>query len=230
MRSMIWTITNLKPGTAKTTSAVWLAHALHEAGHRVLLIDADPGGARSKYGAEAFDGLGSAGRWDDRAGGFPVDVISNPSRDLHKILPRVAADYDVTVIDSPPIEDHQGIAVSALRVADVAVIPVAPTTAEIDRMAPVLAVIADIEPLRAAPLTVCVLLNRTVANAASTAEAAEVLTAQGYRMLTTRIPRLELFAQSHGAPVTAEGTAYAEAAAEILALAEATGEAAGTAR
>src|SRR5690606_20548206 len=97
MRSMIWTITNLKPGTAKTTSAVWLAHALHEAGHRVLLIDADPGGARSKYGAEAFDGLGSAGRWDDRAGGFPVDVISNPSRDLHKILPRVAADYDVTV-------------------------------------------------------------------------------------------------------------------------------------
>lgn len=214
--SMIWTVTNLKPGTAKTTSAVWLAHALHEAGRRVLLIDADPGGARSKYAAEAFDGLGSAGRWDDRAGGFPFDVISNPSRDLHKILPRVAADYEVTVIDSPPIEDHQGIAVSALRVADVAVVPVAPTTAEIDRMAPVLAVIADIEPLRAAPLAVYVLLNRTVANAASTGQAAEALTAQGYRLLTTQIPRLELYAQSHGAPVLTVGTAYADAAAELL--------------
>lgn len=230
---MIWTVTNLKPGTAKTTSAVWLAHAVHEAGRRVLLIDADPGGAHSKYGAEAFDGLGSAGRWDDRVR-FPFDVISNPSRDLHKILPRVAADYEVTVIDSPPIEDHQGIAVSALRVADVAVIPVAPTTAEVDRMAPVLAVLADIEPLRAGPLTVCVLLNRTVANAASTADAAGELAKRGHRVLTTRIPRLELYAQSHGAPVVAEGTAYADAAAEVLALAEptddATGQASGAAR
>lgn len=228
--SMIWTVTNLKPGTAKTTSAVWLAHALHEAGRRVLLIDADPGGARSKYGAEAFDGLGSAGRWDDRAGGFPFDVISNPSRDLHKILPRVAADYDVVVIDSPPIEDHQGIAVSALRVADVAVVPVAPTTAEIDRMAPVLAVIADIEPLRAGPLGVYVLLNRTVANAVSTGDADGELTRRGYRVLKTRIPRLELYAQSHGAPVVAEGTAYADAAAELLEVSSASGEASGAAR
>jgi chromosome partitioning protein len=219
--AMIWTVTNLKPGTAKTTSAVWLAHAAHEAGKKTLLIDADPGGAHSKLGSEAFDGLGSTGRWDVRAGGFPIDVISNPSRDLHKILPRISSDYDVTVIDSPPIEDHQGIALSALRVADVAVIPVAPTTAEIDRMAPVLAVIADIEPLRARPLVTCVLLNRTVANAASTADAAEALAGQGHHILTTRIPRLELFAQSHGAPVIAEGTAYAAAAAEILALAEA---------
>ena len=33
-----------------TTSAVWLAHALHEAGLRVLLVDADPGGAAKKRG------------------------------------------------------------------------------------------------------------------------------------------------------------------------------------
>jgi len=228
---MIWTVTNLKPGTAKTTSAVWLAHALHEAGLRVLLIDADPGGAKSKYAPEAFDGLGSTGRWDLRSGGFPFDFITNPSRDLHKILPRVAADYEVTVIDSPPIEDHQGIAVSALRVADVAVVPVAPTTSEIDRMAPVLAVIADIEPLRAEPLKVCVLLNRTVANAASTGQAVTALTGKGYRLLSTQIARLELYAQSHGAPVVAEGTAYADAAAEIRAFAgETSGETSGAAR
>ncbi|WP_206664246.1 ParA family protein, partial [Thermomonospora catenispora] len=64
---MIWTLTNLKPGTAKTTSAVWLAHAAHEAGQRVLLVDADPGGARSSLAPAAFDGLGSAGRWHQRA-------------------------------------------------------------------------------------------------------------------------------------------------------------------
>lgn len=222
--TMIWTLTNLKPGTAKTTSAVWLAHAAHEAGKRVLLVDADPGGARSSLAPDAFDGLGSAGRWHQRAP-FPFEVIDQPSRDLHRVLPKVAADYDLTVIDSPPIEDHQGIAVSALRVADLAVIPVAPTTAEIDRMAPVAAVLAEIEPLRAEPLTSCVLLNRCVANAAATGEAADALTSQGYRVLSTRIPRLELFAQSHGAPVVAAGTAYAVAFDEITTL-----DAAGSAR
>ncbi|WP_149265098.1 hypothetical protein [Actinomadura sp. K4S16] len=88
-------------------------------------------------------------------------------------------------------------------------------------MAPVLVVIADIEPLRAEPLTVCVLLNRTVANAASTGQAVDALTAQGYHLLKTQIPRLELYAQSHGAPVTAAGTAYADAAAELLEVSEA---------
>ncbi|WP_161602788.1 ParA family protein, partial [Thermomonospora catenispora] len=149
----------------------------------------------------------------------PFEVIDQPSRDLHRVLPKVAADYDLTVIDSPPIEDHQGIAVSALRCADLAVIPVAPTTAEIDRMAPVGAVLAEIEPLRATPLVSCVLLNRCVANATATGEAAEALTDQGYRVLSTRIPRLELFAQSHGAPVVAAGTAYAAAFEEITTLA-----------
>ncbi|MFB4320704.1 AAA family ATPase [Actinomadura sp. 21ATH] len=213
----IWTVTNLKPGTAKTTSAVWLAHALHEMGRKVLLVDADPGGARSKLAPEAFDGLGSTGRWNARAA-FPFDLIDNASSSLHKVLPAVSAAYDVTVIDSPPIEDHQGIAVSALRVADTAVFPVAPTTAEVDRMAPVMAVVADIEPLRATELTTCVLLNRCVANAASTGDAIHALTGAGHRVLAARIPRLELYAQSHGAPVTAAGTAYADAAAEVLAL------------
>ncbi len=54
------TFSNLKPGTGKTTSAVWLAHAFHEAGHGVLLADADP--------------AQSALQWSDLAGGFPFRV------------------------------------------------------------------------------------------------------------------------------------------------------------
>ena len=34
-------LVNLKPGTGKTTSAVWLAHVFAEAGSTVLLVDAD---------------------------------------------------------------------------------------------------------------------------------------------------------------------------------------------
>jgi hypothetical protein len=91
-------------------------------------------------------------------------------------------------VDSPPIEDHQGIAVSALRVADVGVIPVAPTTVEVDRMAPVLHVIAEVNTLRQSDLTTFVLLNRCVANAASTGEAEDELTAQGHHVLTAPYP------------------------------------------
>ena len=63
------TFANLKPGTGKTTSAVWLAHAFAEAGHGVLLADADP--------------AQSALQWADLAGGFPFRVAELARPDLH---------------------------------------------------------------------------------------------------------------------------------------------------
>lgn len=55
--SMSYAFVNLKPGVGKTTSAVWLAHALHESGLSPLLVDSDP--------------ASSALRWSELAGGFP---------------------------------------------------------------------------------------------------------------------------------------------------------------
>ncbi len=58
---------NLKPGTGKTTSAVWLAHIFVEAGKQVLLVDADPSGSALEWSdlahstanaREALEGLG----------------------------------------------------------------------------------------------------------------------------------------------------------------------------
>jgi chromosome partitioning protein len=213
----VWTVTNLKPGTAKTTSAVWLAYALHEDGYNVLFADADPGGAKLALAPHLSDGFGSAGRWNDVAP-FPFDTISLASKDLHRVLPPLAADHDFTIIDSPPIEDHQGIALSALRIADLNVIPVAPTSAELDRMAPMLDVLEAVDGMRATPVRSVVLLNRTVPNASSTGSTETALIDSGYHVLTTRIPRLELYAQSHGVPIQAAGTHYADAAKELRTL------------
>ena len=40
MTGLTLALANLKPGTGKTTSAVWLAHVFAQAGNRVLLVDA----------------------------------------------------------------------------------------------------------------------------------------------------------------------------------------------
>ena len=42
-------LANLKPGTGKTTSAVWLAHVFVQAGNSVLLVDADPSGSALEW-------------------------------------------------------------------------------------------------------------------------------------------------------------------------------------
>jgi chromosome partitioning protein len=202
---IIYAFVNLKPGTAKTTSAVWLAHAFHEAGRPVLLVDADR--------------AASALAWSDLAGGFPFRVTGLPVRDLDRRVRDIARPDEVVVVDAPQLEDHAAIARAALRLADEVIVPTAPTPIETNRTAPILAEIQDAP--RYVPARSCVLLNRVVARATSTANAREALTEQGFEVMATVIPRLELFGQSFGGPVRAAGTAFADAAAELTKRAEA---------
>lgn len=196
-------LVNLKPGTGKTTSAVWLAHAFHARGLRVLLVDADP--------------AASALRWSDLADGFPFRVAGLPVKDLHRRIPDVAGGMDVAIVDVPQIEDHAGIARSAMRWATELVLPVAPAGVELDRMAPIRGEIDDLEAVRPDGARSSVLLNRVVSGASSGPMARRVLTAQGHGVLSTTVPRLEMYANSFGAPVHAPGTAYDALATELLA-------------
>lgn len=195
-------LVNLKPGTGKTTSAVWLAHALHARGLRVLLVDADP--------------AASALRWSDLADGFPFRVAGLPVKDLHRRIPDVAGGMDAAIVDVPQIEDHAGIARSAMRWARELILPVAPSGVELDRMAPIRKEVEDLEAVRPDGARSSVLLNRVVSGAASGPMARRVLSAQGHTVLSTTVPRLELYAQSFGAPIDARGSAYDALATELL--------------
>ena len=200
MTGLCLALANLKPGTGKTTSAVWLAHVFAQAGNSVLLVDADPSG--------------SALEWSDLAAmdpritpqdAFPFRIVALPSRELHRRLPEIAKHDDVVIIDTPQIEDHAGIARSALRYADEIVIPCAPTPIEINRTTATRDEIADVQEMRVTPARSAILLNRCVTRAHSTADAREALVNLGYDVLATAVPRLEGYAQSFGLPIKQAG-------------------------
>ncbi len=200
MTGLSLALANLKPGTGKTTSAVWLAHVFAQAGNNVLLVDADPSG--------------SALEWSDLAAmdpatppeaAFPFRIVALPSRELHRRLPEIASADDVVIIDAPQLEDHAGIARSALRYADEILIPCAPTPIEINRTSPVREEISEIEAVRDRPARSAILLNRCITRAHSTADAREALVGLGYDVLGTAVPRLEVYAQSFGMPIRRTG-------------------------
>jgi chromosome partitioning protein len=201
MTGLTLALANLKPGTGKTTSAVWLAHVFAQAGNSVLLVDADPSG--------------SALEWSDLAAmdphlaspeaAFPFRIVALPSRELHRRVPEIAQDDDVVIIDTPQLEDHASIARSALRCADEVLIPCAPSPIEINRTSPVRDEIAEVSAFRDTPVRSAVLLNRCIARAHSTTDAREALENLGYDVLATVVPRREVYAQSFGLPIKQTG-------------------------
>jgi chromosome partitioning protein len=203
-------VVNRKGGTSKTTTAVFLAHALHEQGRTVLLVDADP--------------QGSALTWNDTAAavagvGFPFPVIALPTRELHKQLPDVIGDrFDAVVIDTPPLEERVGIVGSALRLATLTVVPVAPTPIEYQRLGQVREVVADTAAFRqdGNPVPVAVLFTRVVPRATSTQIYREQATQDGFFCFDTAVGRLERFAQAFGDPIEdVTDTAYGDVATEL---------------
>ena len=213
MTGLSLALANLKPGTGKTTSAVWLAHVFAQAGNSVLLVDADPSGSALEWSdlAAMYPGLAP-----ERAA-FPFRIVALPSRELHRRLPEIAKHDDVVIIDTPQIEDHASIARSALRYADEILIPCAPSPIEINRTSPVREEIAEISAVRTTPARSAILLNRCIARAHSTTDAREALQDLGYDVLTTAVPRLELYAQSFGLPLkVSEHDVWRRVARELI--------------
>src|SRR3954469_19244263 len=184
-------VVNRKGGTSKTTTAIFLSHALHEQGRAVLLVDADP--------------QASALSWSETAAvegeGFPFPVVALPTRELHKQLPDVIGSrFDVVVIDTPPLEERAGIVASALRLATLAVVPVAPTPIEYQRLTQVREVVEDTAAFRHSgnPVPVAVLFTRVIPRATSTQIYREQATEDGFFCFETAVGRLERFAQAFG--------------------------------
>ena len=200
---MVFSILNLKGGTAKTTSSMYLAMALQNtplpSGGRTLLVDADP--------------QGSALSWSELAQDLDISVVGLPVKDLHKRLKQFLNDYQHIVIDTPP--GNIAIVRSSLLVANVALLPIPPSLLDIDRLRPTLELLEEVENFN--NLQVFTLLTRVRRGTKSAKATREVLNELGLHVLESEIPLLESYAGSFGLPPD-NLAEYGEALKEILAL------------
>ena len=111
---MIISLVNQKGGVGKTTLAVCLAYQAWLDGERVLLVDADPQQSIMDWSDKRYTELPDG-----------LSVIGMAKNTLHRDLPRVAKDYSVVVIDSPPRTTD--IARSAVVASDLVVMPCTPS-------------------------------------------------------------------------------------------------------
>src|SRR3954467_4915007 len=111
-------VSNLKGGVGRSTVSLNLATCLHRAGHKTLIVDADPQATCRTWSAKASE-LGHEG----------PPVVGIEGKSLRRDLARVSDGFDVVVIDSPP---RMGVeARAAMLASDAVILPVTPGAADI---------------------------------------------------------------------------------------------------
>jgi chromosome partitioning protein len=137
-------VASSKGGVGKTTIATHLAAQSALEGHRTVLIDADPQGSSTRW-AERRSDLESA-----------VLPLDGTRRTWQKHMP---ADVQRTIIDAPAGATADSLAMF-LEEADALVVPILPSTLDIDATVPFLNAIAKHPRVRRGELRVGLIGNR----------------------------------------------------------------------
>ena len=194
-------VANLKGGTSKTTSAVFLAAALARRG-RTLLVDCDPQGSALSWAEAAEEDGGKLG----------FSVMGLPTKDVHRKIRGFQGDYEHVVLDTPPGEIP--IVRSALLAADVALVAVQPTAMDLDRVMPTLELIAEVEPVN--DLTFFVLLARVRRISREGRDARMAMEEMGFPVMRTEVPQLGFYSDAFGEVIGEELGDYDQIAKELL--------------
>jgi chromosome partitioning protein len=117
-RGQVIAIANTKGGVGKSTLAGNLTGALAtQTGRRVLLVDADPQASVTKWFDLATEDL-------------PFDRTQlTTARVLHQQLPRLRQQYDLIIVDCPPMQSD--VTAAAVTQADLGLVPVLPSPLDV---------------------------------------------------------------------------------------------------
>lgn len=203
---MIIGVLNQKGGVGKTTIAVNLAATFAKAGNRVLLVDADPQGSSLAWSsARELDPL------------FPVVGMAKPT--LHKDMPELSRDYDVTVIDGAPRVNELGR--SAILASDLVLIPVQPSPYDVWAAAETVQLIREAQQFKE-KLKAVFVINRKIANTAIGRDVAGALAQfEDVLVLPAGLSQRVIYAESAGQGLAViEADPRGEAAREMAKLAQ----------
>ena len=203
---MIVGVLSQKGGVGKTTLTLNLASHWHAQGKRVLVVDADPqGSALAWSSARSLPPM------------FPVVGMAKPS--LHRDLPAIAADYDVTVIDGAPRVNDLGRA--AILASDLVLIPVQPSPFDVWAADDTVQLIQEAQQFKDT-LKAAFAINRKIVNTAIGRDVAGAFADAPFPVLKATVSQRVLFAESAGQGLTVrEIASSSDAAREIGAMADA---------
>ncbi|WP_130711848.1 ParA family protein [Vibrio vulnificus] len=187
---------NLKGGTGKTSAIIHLAAAIKASGQSVLITDSDP----------QSDAL----NWADALG---WDAISLPTKSIHK-QKWLSDSHDHVLIDTPP--GDLGIVASAMRAADLIVVPVQPTGGDFAQYAETASLIEEIQATKGN--AAAALLTRVVKKTVAATQIRAALQPFEIPVLATEIPQKQLFAMAYGKLPAADAT-YESLLAELRGIA-----------
>lgn len=194
-------VANLKGGTAKTMTSFFLAAALAKRG-RTLLVDTDPQGSALSWAESAEEG----------GGRLPFSIMGLPTKDVHKKLKGFQNDYEHVVVDTPP--GDLAITRAALLAADVALLAIPPTKADLDRVVATLEAIAEVEPLN--DLTFRVLLTRVRRISRESTDTREAMGEMDLPVMDVEIPQLSFYSDAFGEMPGENLGEYERVAKELL--------------
>lgn len=197
-------VLNQKGGAGKTTIATHLARALQLRGSDILLVDSDPQGSARDWAAVREDQT------------VPVVGIDRPTieRDLKQI-----AEKEYVVIDGAP-QAHD-LAVSAIKAADLVLIPVQPSPYDIWATSDLVELVKQRIEITDGKLQAAFVVSRAIKGTKIGSEVNEALTGYDLPILETRITQRVIYPVSAASGSTVlDEEPNSEASSEIKALVE----------
>ena len=172
-------ILNQKGGVGKTTLATNIAAKLYLDKEKVLLIDSDP--------------QGSARDWH-AAGNSEIPVVGLDRPTLEKDISKIADKFDWVIIDGAP--QLADMAISAIKCADLIIIPVQPSPYDIWASSDLVDIIKHRQQITDGKLKAFFCISRKIASTSLSKEIFEALEGYGLPVMKSYTSQRIIYAKS----------------------------------
>lgn len=173
----VWAFLQEKGGAGKTTEATNVACGLALRGLNVLLADADP--------------QGSSRDWNEKNNASKITVIGLDRESLAEDIKKHRNNYDVIIIDGAP--GLTKLTASAVKAADIVLIPVQPSPYDIWATCDLIDVIKQRKEVAEEKPDSAIILSRVIKNTKLGKESSDALAEYGFPVFKSYTTQLVVY-------------------------------------